>query len=72
MTQKERSVLDMMYDNFKSYQEDWKEFRKDQKEINQKVIEHEVKIQSIWKIPVISGGVVTLLLGIAGLLQFLL
>lgn len=60
-----KQMLELIMSEFKEYKKDWKEYRKDQKKINEMVVRHDEKIKGIWKIPVISGGIITLLAGIA-------
>ena len=42
-----------------------KEFIHEQREVNKLVIRHDEKLKSIWRIPVISGGTVSIITGIA-------
>lgn len=62
LTQKQ--ILELIYSEFKDYKEDWKEYKEKQEKINELVIRHDEKIKGIWKIPVISGGVVSIIGGI--------
>jgi hypothetical protein len=69
MTNKE--MLEIIMNEFKDYKEDWKDFKEKQDKINESVIRHDEKIKGLWKIPTISGGVVTILTGIGVLISLL-
>jgi hypothetical protein len=62
-TQKE--MLNIILSEFKEYKKEWKEYKKEQREINKLVIRNDEKLKGVWRIPVISGGTVTLITGIA-------
>lgn len=66
LTQKQ--MLKIMLDQFGEYHKDWKDFKKKQDKINTLVIRHDEKIKGMWKIPVISGAIITFIGGIAAVI----
>jgi hypothetical protein len=69
LTQKE--MLEIILNEFKEYKVDWKDFKEKQDTINEMVIRHDEKIKGLWKVPTISGAVVTVITGFGVLISLL-
>ena len=76
MTNKE--MLKIMLKKFDTYKDDWDQYKNKQDKVNDIVIRHDEQIKSqskridgMWKIPIISGGIVTLIGGISAFITIL-
>lgn len=60
-----------IYEFFKRMEEKFDNYCDHQKKINDLVIRHDEKIKGIWKIPVVSGSIVTIFSVIMALMMFM-
>lgn len=60
-----------VYNIVKENKDSLDEFIKEQKKVNEMVVRHDEKIRGIWKIPVITGGILTIMGAIITLISLL-
>lgn len=60
-------MIEIMYREFNTYKEDWKEYKKEDRahreKINEIVTRHDERIKNIWKIPAAISGAIGAITG---------
>jgi len=61
-----------VYNELKDFRKEFRDYIKEQKICNDMIIRHDEKIKSIWKIPVISGAIISFISAVAIFLAFVI